>query len=142
MTEEMLVDFNVPFVRVNGSYHINYLKCAYSLDGKAEMFMDIEQIKRGVLQNHMERCGARQVMIHTFPRNDTQNLAGKFLARVLEKADVPGIKSYQRGTTLLEPVADTSTDENIMYENLKQLQIYHDGLLSEEVWRVFDLYAA
>ncbi len=123
MTEEILTEFTMPFVRRSGEYEIKFIKAAYEEGGRAEVFMEIEQVRRGHLQTQFELCGARQVLIHSFPLNDPNSLAGKFLGRVIQRGEALGKMSYQRGhTNGVFPVHDHNRDENVIYEELKSLQ--------------------
>ena len=133
VTDELLTEFRMPFVRGTGEYDIKFLNYAYQIGGKAEIFMVIEQVRRGHLQNRLELCGARQVVIHSFPSNDPNQLAGKFLNRVIEKSDIPGVSSYQRGSCNISLVSDSNQDDNAaIYEELKALQLMQHSAVVEE----------
>jgi hypothetical protein len=132
VTEELIKDFKMPFIRRNGEYEIKFIKCALLDGGKAEIVMNIEHVRRGFLLDQFEKCGARQVMICSFPLNDPNHLAGKFTHRVQTKAEAPGMKAYERGICNIVPVVDTNPDENAIYEELKSLQMMQNGLLDEE----------
>ena len=123
VTEALLTEFRMPFVQRSGEYAITFCMAAYDESGKAEIFVDMEQVRRGHLQARLELCGARQVLIHSFPVNDPNNLAGKFLGRVMKKMGLPGKRSYQRGyTNTIFPDNDYNPDENTIYDELKGLQ--------------------
>jgi hypothetical protein len=129
MTEEIISTFRMPFVQQSGEYDIRLITCAYEEGGKAEIFMDIEPVKRAHLQNQLEQCGGGQVLIHSFPSTDPSHLQGKFLGRVLAKANTPGIKSYQRGYTSSNvfPVSGLlGLDPLLIYEELKAVQDARD----------------
>jgi hypothetical protein len=113
----------MPFVQRSGEYDITLCMAAYDESGKAEIFMDIERVRRGHLQARLELCGARQVLIHSFPANDPNRLAGKFLGRVMKIMGLPCKRSYQRGyTNTIFPENDFNPDENTIYDELKGLQ--------------------
>lgn len=134
VTENMMVDFKMPFVRVSGEYTIDSILCAYDeVNGKAEIFMELEKVRRGHLQNRLEQSGARHVMIHSFPNNDPNKLAEKFLHRVRERSTAPGMKMYKRGNSLLSPVAYLDSDGDGLYADLKRLQIEQDASIEEDV---------
>ncbi len=132
MTERLITEFKVPFVRLNGEYEIKFIKCTYIEGGKAEIFMDIEQVRCGYLLRRFEECGAGQVTIKSFLSNDPTCLAERFLHRMHTKAQAPGLKSYERGVVSIVPVADTNADENAIYDELKSLQLMQNGLLDME----------
>ena len=128
VTEEILAEFRMPFVARSGEYRVQYIQSVFEEGGKAEIVMEIEQVRRGYLQSRLEHCGARQVIIQSFPLNDAQNLAGKFLDRITQRALLPGMKSFVRGSTRIVPVPDTNGDDNrLIYEELKRLQMAQDG---------------
>lgn len=128
MTEDMLAQFKLPFMMKSGEYTVKYLNSSFEEGGKAEILMEVEKIRRGFLQRQLELCGARQVLIQSFPLNDPQHLAGKFLHRVNMKAQLPGMKSYVRGSTRIVPVPDSNGDDNhVIYEELKRLQTMQAG---------------
>ncbi len=129
-----MTDFKMPFVRGSGEYAIDFIICAFNArDGKAEIFMELEKVRRGHLQNRLEQCGARHVVIHSFPHNDPNKLAEKFLHRVQETAAAPGMQMYRRGRSSLTPVEYSQSDENGLYADLKRLQIEQEASIDEEV---------
>jgi hypothetical protein len=108
----MISSLTLPFVRFTGDYMIKYAACAISAEGKSEIFMETDPIRRGHLQEIMEKCGAKHVIIHSFPRNDSSRLANKFLGRVqklAEKGD--GVKLFTRGKTEIEASFDSGALE-------------------------------
>ena len=116
----MLANFTVPFGVISGEYSIKFMLCACVEGGKTEMYIEMDQIKRGYLQRHLEDLGAGQVIIHSFPRNDPQRLANKFLGRVQKLAGSGGAKLYTRGTTSVVP--ETSSDESVSFYELRKEQ--------------------
>ena len=119
VTEELLTNFRMPFIRRSGEYGVEFMTCAFQEGGKAEIFMVIERVGRAHLQSQLEKCGARQVVIHSFPSDDPNHLTGKFLDRVLKRADAPGMLSYQRG--YCNNTFRINYDDG-GYEELKQVQ--------------------
>ena len=102
VNEPMLSALTLPFARFTGEYAIKYMACAVSAaaDGKTELYMETDPIRRQHLQSRLEECGARHVVVHSFPRNDAERLAGKFLGRVLGLAnDQADMTLYTRGRT-------------------------------------------
>lgn len=130
VTEDLLSQFNIPFARNGGEYNIKYIEAVYNVDGKAEILMDIEQIRRGRLYDQLVRCGARDIIINTLPRGDASNIAGKLQTRVLLACRKPGMKSYQRGTCTVVPVFPASgfADEGA-YNELKRIQLVQDAVM-------------
>ncbi len=123
VTEKFITEFKIPFVRHNGEYVIEFIGCSYVDGGKAEIFIEIEKIRRGYLVDHLESCGIGNVIIYSFPSNDPSQLAAKFLHRVLVKTSFPEVKSYQRGRSAVVPIKDQNEDDNfIIYKELKSLQ--------------------
>ncbi len=112
----MVSNLTLPFARFSGEYAIKYMACAFhpsssAIDaGKAELYMETDTIRRCHLQARLEQCGARHVVIHSFPRSDAEQLAGKFLGRVLRLGQcVAGARLYVRGSTEVvvpSPLAD------------------------------------
>jgi hypothetical protein len=131
LTERIITAFNMPFLRGSGLYEIKFIKAAYVEGGNGVIFMEIEQVRRGHLQNQLELCGARQVLIHSFPSNDSSHLAGKYLGRVMQMCDFPGKMSYQRGyTNDICPALDHN--DVALYEELKRVQMRLDASPFEE----------
>ncbi len=126
MTEKLITEFKMPFTQRSGEYGIKFIKCSYVEGGKAEIYMEIEQVRRRYLLNELEKRGAKQVMIYSYPLNDPDHLAAKCMHRVQKMAGTPGMKSYERGVTDVVPYVDDNADDNAIYEELKAMK---NGLL-------------
>jgi len=119
-----LSTFSLPFARFTGEYNIKYMACSVALSTlPSYIYMETtDQIKRGVVIKHLERMGARHIIVHSFPRNDQQQLANKCLGGVLERAKQPYQALYSRGSTSTVPVLQRAeSDYAIWNDMLRQL---------------------
>lgn len=113
----------IPFERFGGEYTIQFMACAISAaNERAELFMESDYVRRGVLKRRLMALGCRGVTVHSFSRNDTERLAEKFYGRVMEKANKPGAIFYTRGTASIEPLVErVSEDYDVWYQELLEL---------------------
>jgi hypothetical protein len=114
MNESMLSTLTLPFAQFSGAYDIKYMACAVPADPshKTELYLETDLVRRGHLQSRLEQCGASGVVVHSFPHNDADRLAGKFLGRVLKLAGSEGMTLYVRGETkTVSPSGDASLPE-------------------------------
>ena len=95
----MLTNFKVPLTRgrVGSDYKIKRLVAAFEEGGKAEIYLQIEQCMRKQVKQYLEHLGAGHVLVHSFPRNDRNRLAAKFLQRIIkETSKKTGMALYVR----------------------------------------------
>jgi hypothetical protein len=119
-----LSTFSLPFARLAGEYRIKYMACSVSRSAmQSDIYMETEDpVRRGEVVKNLERVGARHVIVHSFPRNDAEQLANKFLGRVLERAKRPYGKLYSRGSTNTVPVLQRAeADYNVWLDMLRQM---------------------
>ena len=117
-----LSTFSLPFARLSGEYTIKYMACSVALSGlRSEIYMETDRVRRGDVVKHLERLGARHVVVHSFPKNDQEQLANKFLGRVLERAKKQLTKLYTRGSTNTVPVLERAEEDyHIWLDALRQ----------------------
>jgi hypothetical protein len=118
-----LSQVTIPFERLSGEYTIQFMACVISAaNERAELFMESDYVRRGVLKRRLMALGCRGVTVHSFSRNDTERLAEKFYGRVMEKANKPGAIFYTRGTASIEPLVErVSEDYDVWYQELLEL---------------------
>ena len=100
------------------------MACAVAHSAVAtEIYMETEDpVRRGDVIKNLERLGARHIIVHSFPRNDQEHLANKFMGRVLEQAKQNFRKLYIRGSTNTVPVLQrVEQDYEIWMGTLRQL---------------------